>query len=276
MIKYLIVLISCLSNNFLAQTLQGYIIDRESKEPIPYSVIGNIRTLESALSDDKGAFKIQLVLSKPDDTLKVYAIGYKELFVSTQDFQNIRTKTLYLEKDELSLDEIEVSAKKLYIKKIGVTQYDQKNCSGFIDLENNWKGVETAIQINNSQKKLLIIKDFGFYIIKNRLNDTLLFRLNIYSAGKYYPGKSVQKKSILFKTALKEGEVRVDLSNYSLKVYNDFFVSLECLMDKVSIHDFCFAGEVKQPSFVRESALRKWKRIRGGGAAFNVTVNYSK
>ena len=47
-------------------------------------------------------------------------------------------------------------------------------------------------------------------------------------------------------------------------------------MDKVNIKDFCFAGENMEASYVRESAFKKWKKIKGGGAAFNVTVLYSK
>ncbi len=264
------------SLSIFSQNIQGIIIDKENNAPVPYAVIGNIRSLESTLSDDLGNFKIRLVNSLKTDTLKIYAIGYKETFILLQDFLDANSKQIFLEKDELILGEVEVSAKKLYTKKIGVQKYDKRNCSGFIDLENNWKGVETAIKIENSQNKLYHIKDFGFYIIKNVLSDTLLFRLNFYSAGKLFPGKTINKKSILFKTYTKSGEVRIDLSEYELKVYNDFFVSLECLMDKVSINDFCFSGEVKEPSYVRESALRKWKRIRGGGAAFNVTVLYAK
>ena len=66
--------------------------------------------------------------------------------------------------------------------------------------------------------------------------------MNIYSSNEFYPTKNILKKSIVFKTAIKQGEVTLDLSTYDIKAYNDFFVSLECLMEKVSINEFCFAN----------------------------------
>jgi hypothetical protein len=84
------------------------------------------------------------------------------------------------------------------------------------------------------------------------------------------------KRSIVFKTAVKQGEVSLDLSAYDIRAYDDFFVSLECLMEQVDIKDFCFAGQNNEASYIREGVFKKWKKVRGGGGAFNVSVLYQK
>lgn len=256
-------------------SIKGKLTD-EKNEAVPYASIGSIKSNLSVLSDAYGLFEIKLKGISTSDSIKFYAIGYKELCIPLNNLKTEGTNELKLETDAFNLEEVEVKAKKLYHKKIGVTKYDMQNCSGFTDTENNWKGVETAIRLPNGDHKLFRVKDFNFYIIKNTVADSLTFRLNFYSANKFYPTKNILKRSIIFKTAMRQGEVTVDLSNYDIRAYDDFYVSLECLMEKVSISDFCFAGEVTEPSYVRESAFYKWKKIRGGGAAFNVTVLYSK
>lgn len=257
-------------------SIKGKIVNESTNEGIPFTSIGSVKTSKATLSNENGQFELLLLNFERTDTLKFFAIGYKPLLMAVNDLQLSSQNRIQLKEEALTLDEVEVSAKKLYSKKLGITKYDKRNCSGFIDFENNWKGVETAIRLPNKEHKLLRIKDFSFYIIKNTLKDTLSFRLNIYSSNEYYPTRNILKKPIIFKTSVKQGEVTIDLSEYNISAYDDFYVSLECLMDKVSVNDFCFSGENAEPSYVRESAFKKWKKVRGGGAAFNVTVQYAR
>ncbi len=255
---------------------KGKIINAKSEEPIAYTAVGFVKSGLSTLSNEKGYFELELKKWDKNDTLKCYAIGHKVLNISANELKESTSNILRIEEEVTELEEIEISAKKLYEKKIGVTDYDKRNCSGFVGLNDNWKGVETGIRLPNKNHKLYRVKNFSFYIIKNNLTDTLSFRLNFYSSNQFYPSRNILKKPIIFKTIAKEGEVTIDLSEYNIFAYDDFYVSMECLMEKVSIADFCFAGEIKEPSYVRENAFRKWKKIRGGGAAFNVTVLYAK
>lgn len=259
-----------------AQTfITGKLID-DKNEGIAFASIGSIKLNTAILSDDKGFFTLELQNYNESDSIKLYAIGFKERYIPIVQLKTSGLNELRLFADDKMLEEVEVSAKKLYRKKLGVTKYDKTNCSGFVGIGNNWKGVETAIRIPNDSKKLLKVADFQFFIIKNVLPDSLMFRLNIYSSNEYYPTKNILKRSIIFKTAVKQGEVSLDLSAYDIKAYDDFFVSLECLMEKVDISQFCFAGQNNEPSYIREDVFKKWKKMRGGGGAFNVSVLYLK
>lgn len=260
----------------LAQfTYSGKIIDVDKKEAVAFASVGSLQQKTAVLTDEQGNFKLDLKNSISNDSIKFYAIGYTELVLPIHELKQAGN-TIELKAVGIELGEVNVDAKKLYHKKIGVTKYDKQNCSGFMDVENNWKGLETAIRLPNKDHKLFIIKDFSFYVIKNTISDSLTFRLNFYSSNDFYPTKNILKRSIIFKTVIKNGEYTLPLLDYNIKAYNDFYVSLECLMDKVSIANFCFAGEITEPSYVRDNAINKWKKIKGGGAAFNVTVLYSK
>ena len=255
--------------------ISGKIID-DKNEVIPYAAVGSLKHSTATLSNDQGSFRIELSEYDETDSIKFSAIGYKEQYIPINQLKTSGTNEIRLWPSDQQLEEVEVSAKKLFRKKLGVINYDKTNCTGFVGLENNWKGVETAIKIPNESKKLMKIVDFQFYIIKNQLPDSLVFRLNIYSSNEFYPTKNILKRAIVFKTNIKQGEVSLDLSPYDIKAYDDFFVSVECLMEKVSITDFCFAGQNSEPAYIRESVFKKWKKVRGGGGAFNVSVLYQK
>jgi hypothetical protein len=274
--KHFIAAIVFSVNALCAQvSISGKVHD-EKNEAIPYAAIGSLKHSTAVLSNEKGFFRIELKEIDVTDSIKFYAIGFKEQYIPITQLKTSGANEIRLSPSDQQLEEVEVSAKKLYRKKLGVLKYDKTNCTGFVGLENNWKGVEAAIRITNETKKLMKIVDFQFYIIKNTLPDSLAFRLNIYSSNEFYPTKNILKKSIIFKTNLKQGEVSLDLSAYDIKAYDDFFVSLECLMEKVSIADFCFAGQNNEPAYIRESVFKKWKKVRGGGGAFNVSVLYQK
>lgn len=256
-------------------SISGKIID-DKNEVIPYAAVGSLKRSAATLSNDQGSFRLELSEYDEADSIKFYAIGYKEQYIPITQLKTSGANKIRLWPSDQQLDEVEVSAKKLFRKKLGVINYDKTNCTGFVGLENNWKGVETAIKIPNESKKLMKIVDFQFYIIKNQLPDSLVFRLNIYSSNEFYPTKNILKRAIVYKTNIKQGEVSLDLSPYDIKAYDDFFVSVECLMEKVSITDFCFAGQNSEPAYIRESVFKKWKKVRGGGGAFNVSVLYQK
>lgn len=259
-----------------AQTIISGKLTNEKNEAIPYASVGSIKQNTGVLSDENGFFNLELASYNETDSIKLFAIGYKERNISILEIKTSGLNELRLREEGKTLDEVNVTAKKLYRKKLGIVKYDKTNCSGFVGIGSNWKGVEIGIRIPNANKQLLKIVDFHFYVIKNTMPDSLIFRLNVYSSSEYYPTKNILKKPIIFKTAVKQGEVSLDLSAYDIKAYDDFFVSLECLMEKVDIKDFCFAGQNSEPSYIRDGVFKKWKKMRGGGGAFNVSVLYQK
>ena len=146
-----------------------------------------------------------------------------------------------------------------------------------MDLKGNCNGSETAVLFMNKQHAFL--EYFAFYVIQNKYNDSLVFRLKFYERlDKDWVGKAIDK-ALIFKVGPGSGEVKVALTSRHIRVKQDFFISLECLMDEMDIAKFCYAASLQTPSYYKIRSFSKWHSTRGtrsggGGADFNVLVSY--
>ncbi|MEO6303265.1 MAG: carboxypeptidase-like regulatory domain-containing protein [Bacteroidia bacterium] len=282
--KFLLCFLAFSSTFFAQQKITGIIFDKSSKQPIPFVSIGIIGKSVGTVSDEKGYFEFNFNENQKKDSLKVYAIGYKPLVFLVADFVKEVNRTLFLESLPTQLEEVVVRSKKVKFKTLGTSNYAKNNCSGFADIEGNWKGSEAGILVKN--KKTVLFEAFNFYIIQNKYDDSLVFRLNFYERisppadgpkwlGDAWVGPTILKKAIVFKVGIKQGEFTLPLKNYNIQTSNDFFISLECLMDKMEIAKFCYSGSYEVESFFKVKAFSKWHRTRGGGADFNVKVSYT-
>ncbi len=246
-------------------------------QAIPYVSIGIAGTLQGTLSDKNGNFELSIPHFTDADTLKISAIGYSNLSITASELNENHSKTFYLQSVVYDLAEVKVNPKKIRYKILGTSNYSTNTCTAFMGKDNNWKGEQAAIRANNKEGITVYLESFGFYIIKNEYTDSLQFRIMLYEVDpKGYPGKTFLKRPIMFKTNVKQGEVLVDLKKYSISATGDFFISLECLEEKMESGKFCFAGSIKVPSFFKTSAFSRWGRVKGGGGDFNVRVSYIK
>jgi hypothetical protein len=253
------------------------ITDASTKAGIPFASIGIKGKNVGTVADDKGDFELNILKCEEDDTLKVSAIGYSTRGLTVSEIRQGMSKVIVLEPLAVKLDEVVITSKKVKHKVLGTSKYSTRNCSAFMGTSGNWKGEEAAIRANNEKGKYVFIEDFSFYIIQNKYEDSLMFRLMLYSVNeRNLPGPTFLKKPVIFKTAVKQGIVHVDLKNYNITYNDDFFISLECLMDKMEQTKFCFAGSSQVPSYVKTSTFMNWYKVKGGGADLNVTVSYLK
>ncbi len=253
------------------------VIDEVTKAGISFASIGIKGKNIGTVADEKGNFELNISRCDEDDSLKVSAIGYKTRGFTVSAIRQLGGKIITLQPIAVKLEEVLITSKKVKRKVLGTSKYSTRNCSAFMGTDGNWKGEEAAIRANNEKGKYVCIEDFNFYIIQNKYEDSLVFRLMLYSVNsKGLPGETFLKKPIIFRTAVKQGIVHVDLKNYNITYNDDFFISLECLMDKMDQTKFCFAGSAKVPSFVKTSTFMNWYRVRGGGADLNMTVSYLK
>jgi hypothetical protein len=255
--------------------ISGIIKDKSTQQGIPYASIGIAGTQLGTLTDENGNFK--LAVQHLSDTLKISSIGYTNLSIVCNQLAKNAGNLFYLKPEVFDLKEVEVKARLLSYKTLGSANYSKNICTAFVGENANWRGEQAAIQANNIAGTTVYLESFGFYIIKNIYTDSLQFRIMLYEIdAKGYPGKTFLKKPILFKTNVKQGEVKIDLKEYYINTTGDFFISLECLEEKMEANKFCFAGSIKVPSFVKTSAFANWIRAKGGGGDFNIKVSYAK
>jgi hypothetical protein len=263
----------------LAQTrVQGRVTDAGGKGPVPFASIGIIGKPVGTVGDNDGNFDFTFGSDLIRDSLRISAIGYKPQTFPVREFIKTSAHLISLEPQATALEEVVIKSRKIKFTRLGNTAYSKNNCSGFVKNSNNWKGSEAAILAGNKTGRLVRLETFSFYIIQNKYDDSLAFRLMFYEASeKQYPRlKTFVKKPIIFKVGLKQGEFVLDLKDYNLYTSKDFFISLECLMDEMDITKFCYAGSYATPSFVKSAAFERWTKVKGGGADFNVKVSYSK
>lgn len=286
--KFLVLIFALSSTIFAQQKVSGYVSDKANKQAIPYVSIGIIGKSVGTLSNEKGEFEFTFHENQKNDSVKIATIGYKPQVYLVADFVKEAKRAISLEPLPTQLNEVVVRSKKVKFKTLGTTNYTKNNCTGFADIAGNWKGSEAAILVRN--KKDCLLEDFSFYVIQNKYEDSLLFRLNFYERisppanspawmGEDWVGPTILKKAIIFKVGIKQGEFTLPLKNYNIQTSNDFYISLECLMDEMEITKFCYSGSTATPSFFKVKAFSTWRktggRSGGGGADFNVKVSYT-
>jgi len=258
-------------------TISGTIKDNSTQQSIPFASIGVVGTLQGTLSDQNGNFKLSIQHITDTDTLRISSIGYSNLSITGSEIKKKHDKIFFLKSMAYDLSEVKVKPKNLGYKILGTSNYSKDICTAFIGENNNWRGEQAAIRANNKEGLTVYIESFNFYIIKNEYTDSLQFRIMLYEVNaKGYPGETFLKKPILFKTNVKQGEVQVNLKDYLISTTGDFFISLECLEEKMESNKFCFTGSIKVPSYCKTSAFGNWHRVKGGGGDFNVKVSYDK
>jgi hypothetical protein len=249
----------------------------DSVSPIPFVAIGLKQKAIGTLTNENGAFSFKTDATNNKDSIQIIAIGYKPITISVQNYLQSANKNFYLEKLANDLEEVSIAAKKIKKEVLGNNKYSKINCTGFVKGNSNWIGSETALLAGNKEGRRVLIESFSFYVIQNKYQDSLKFRLVFYeaSAKKWPRLHSFMRKPVYFKIGQKNGEYTLNLRDFNIYTSHDFFISLECLSNEIDISKFCYAGSYSSPSFVRPTAFQRWYKGKGGGADLSVTVSYS-
>lgn len=256
--------------------VSGKAIDKQTNEGIPYVSIGIMGKAVGTVSDENGNFSITLKNAIDTDILKISAIGYGAVTYKISEAKNFLNKSFYLSPQSINLAEVAVKPQKTITKVLGNKKYNKNVYCNFQGIDSSYLGVEAAIRAKNKPGREVWIEDFNFFINKNTLKDSVMFRLNFYAKNeKDMPGENILKEPIVFKTGIKYGIVHLDLKSYLIHTNKDFFISLECLTENVK-QDLSFSGAIKGPSYFKMATFADWEKMPLMGLDFNVTVTYQK
>ena len=188
--------------------------------------------------------------------MKFSSIGYKPLTFKASNFKNINGNNpiIQLEEEITELQEVVVSSRKLKEKILGNKTTSKKISTGFTS---NNLGNEIGIKIK-IKKSPTYIEDFNFYDLKNGL-----------------PNKNIVKENIIVVSQIKEGIINVDLRDYDIIVYEDFFVSLEWIQNLGNEFGLTFsAGFLGSPIIFRSTSQDYWQKKGAVSIGFNITTKY--
>lgn len=273
-----IIILLCIIQFTQAQTIiKGTVFDKKTNEPIPFASIGIKGKTVGTVSNENGVFEMPLKEIVDTDSLKISAIGYQGKSYAVKLAKTFTGESIYLSESAVALNEVVIKPTKTITKVLGNKNYNTNVQCSFQGADNNYKGVQAAIKANNKKGRLVWIENFNFYISKNELTDSASFRLNFYKEDKEgMPGDNILRSPIVFKTNTKSGIVSVDLKKYNINTNDDFFISLECLSDKINSKNLTFSGALLGPAYFKMATFSSWEKIPLMGLDFNVTVTYQK
>ncbi|WP_299324946.1 carboxypeptidase-like regulatory domain-containing protein [uncultured Maribacter sp.] len=263
-------------------THKGLIVDKTTKQPLPFVNIGVVGKGMGTVSDEQGLFYLYLNDTKilSTDIIQISSLGYQtiEISVANAKFVWNKNSTIEMPPANIILNEVVVSDKELVpiVESIGY----RSNGNGYLGY---WKdddalGGELATRIvaNKVSRKL---KSIEFEVLNNN-SDSLLLRANIYDVNynRDEPGKNLNTstKNILHTLLRNELLVKIDLEPYEIYIENDFYVSLE-LVKRFGNEPFALAlaaSDGNSGSFRRYASQGKWEKVSDVNMAFYVETTY--
>ena len=243
-------------------------MDKDTKEPLPFTSIGLKNEQIGALSNEHGQFIVPAPTKNADDSLVVIALGYARRAVLVQ--RNVAVPNLIIEvpKRAVALGGVVVRAGK--VKNLGLGARTDNPGEGMIQ---GLPGSQYAFFVkNDKQKKLGNVRTVSFYIGENGFPREP-FRVRIYKADGNYnaPNTDLLTENVVV-SASRGGEwYTIDLSTYNIPAPEEgFFVAMEWIVggDKFYTTNFMDNytpyGQIMRPTFEYKES-RTWSYTIGKG-----------
>jgi hypothetical protein len=253
-------------------TIDGQIVDAQTKEPLPYVNIGLVDQNVGTVSDDQGFFEFEV---NPQEygqaVLRFSMIGFETKEYPLNDYINQELFFISMAEETTALDEVMVSSKRTQFetKVLGNKTTSQMIYASFTT---NLLGNEMGF-IVRQRKRPMILKKFNFSIVENDFIP-LRFRLNFYKIENGLPSSTLLKENILIETNVSSGVVTKDLSPYEIVIDEDFFVSIEWIEDLGPGNLFFSGGFFGSSLIAREVSQGTWRKVSAASVGMNVEVRY--
>jgi len=255
-------------------TIDAYVLDRTTQQPIPFVNIGFLDKGIGTVSDQDGHVFLQYdeaTIAK-NSIIQLSSLGYKTIQLSVDQLFELLTKsnTIFMDATIYELETAKIVAEKRKKKTIG-NPYGHTGVIGY------WKDatalggeIATKIKIRHKNTKLLQLK----FNIHENSTDSLLIRVNIYESKKEKPGTNILTSNIYHTITKRKGEETIDLTNYNITVYDDIIVSLELIKVYGEDIEFSINASKNSRSYLRYISQDTWEYFRNVGMAFRLDISY--
>ena len=254
----LILIILLLPRFLLCQTIYGRVLSAKTDSAISYVILGSLRKNIGTVSNESGRFILKPERIDNNDSLKFSMLGYKSKTVQLSNFRDDTSKTVFLDPELYSLNEIKVIYHRPRIVEIG-TEVSSGIGSGF---GYNFLGSEFGIKLYVRRPLKLI--DLNLNVSKCTF-DTVTYRLNIYQLTDKLNYNNILTKPIYitFTQDQINRPVKFDLQKYSLHVEGDIIVALELYKELGDGKLFFYTGSFTGSTYHRRTIEGSW--IEAGG-----------
>ena len=248
--------------------IKGVIVDKDTKEPLPFTSIGLKNEQIGALSNEHGQFIVPAPSKNADDSLVVVALGYARRAVFVKRGVGVPNLTIEVPKRAVALGNVVVKAGK--IKNLGLGAKSDNPGEGMIQ---GLPGSQYAFFVKNDKKKRLgNVRTVSFYIGENGFPREP-FRVRLYKADGNYnaPNTDLLTENVVVSAPQGGQWYTVDLTPYNIVAPEEgFFVAMEWVVsgDKFFatnfMDDYTPYGQIMRPTFEFKES-RTWNYSMGKG-----------
>jgi hypothetical protein len=248
--------------------IKGVIVDKDTKEPLPFTSIGLKNEQIGALSNEHGQFVVPAPTQNTADSLVVVALGYGRRAVLVKRGEAVASLTIELPKRAVALGNVTVKAGK--VKNLGLGSRSDDPGEGMIQ---GLPGSQYAFFVKNEKKKRLgNVRTVSFYIGENGFPREP-FRVRIYKADGNYnaPNTDLLLENVVVSAPQGGQWYTVDLTPYNIIAPEEgFFVAMEWVVsgDKFFttnfMDDYTPYGQIMRPTYEFKES-RTWNYTMGKG-----------
>jgi hypothetical protein len=248
--------------------IKGVIVDKDTKEPLPFTSIGLKNEQIGALSNEHGQFVVPAPSQNTADSLVVVALGYGRRAVLVKRGVAVASLTIELPKRAVALGNVTVKAGK--VKNLGLGSRSDDPGEGMIQ---GLPGSQYAFFVkNDKQKKLGNVRTVSFYIGENGFPREP-FRVRLYKADGNYnaPNTDLLTENVVVSAPQGGQWYTVDLTPYNIIAPEEgFFVAMEWVVsgDKFFttnfMDDYTPYGQIMRPTYEFKES-RTWNYTMGKG-----------
>ncbi|GAA4025189.1 hypothetical protein GCM10022409_06450 [Hymenobacter glaciei] len=248
--------------------IKGVIVDKDTKEPLPFTSIGLKNEQIGALSNEHGQFVVPAPSQNTADSLVVVALGYGRRAVLVKRGVSVASLTIELPKRAVALGNVTVKAGK--VKNLGLGSRSDDPGEGMIQ---GLPGSQYAFFVKNEKKKRLgNVRTVSFYIGENGFPREP-FRVRLYKADGNYnaPNTDLLLENVVVSAPQGGQWYTVDLTPYNIIAPEEgFFVAMEWVVsgDKFFttnfMDDYTPYGQIMRPTYEFKES-RTWNYTMGKG-----------
>ncbi|RZK14595.1 MAG: carboxypeptidase-like regulatory domain-containing protein [Hymenobacter sp.] len=249
--------------------LGGHIVDKDTKEPLPFTSVSLKDEQTGALSNEFGVFQLPAPTKNAQDSLVIMALGYKHLAILVK--RGAAQTNLVIEVPRMAIALSNVTVKGGKVKNLGLGSTNSRPGEGLLQGQ---PGSQCAFFIKNDKNhRLGNIRSVSFYIGENGFPREP-FRVRLYKADGNYnaPNSDLLTQNVIVSSPAGGQWYTVDLTSYNVVAPEEgFFVAMEWIVsgDKFFKTDFMDEnytpfGQIMRPTFeFKESRTWNYTIARG-------------
>ena len=256
--------------------IKGVIVDKDTKEPLPFTSIGLKNEQIGALSNEHGQFIVPAPTKNEDDSLIVVALGYARRAVLVK--RGVAGPSLSIEVPKRAVELSNVVVKAGKIKNLGLGSRTDNPGEGMIQ---GLPGSQYAFFVKNEKNKRLgSVRTVSFYIGENGFPREP-FRVRLYKADGNYnaPNTDLLTENVVVSAPQGGQWYTIDLTPYNIIAPEEgFFVAMEWVVsgDKFFatnfMDDYTPYGQIMRPTFEFKES-RTWNYSMGKGWSLITAAN---